>query len=409
MSHVTSSAARHRGRGSRTHGALTLMLASSIVLGLVGSLAAVFFYRHLNENLVVKDIEAQLGDDRPEQVAPGKPVNILVMGSDTREGKGNNIDGLTETAEHSDTTILVHLSSDRTFAYGVSIPRDSVVDRPDCTTEDGEEIPPAPDSMFNTAFTAGGPGCTVRTVEQLTGIKIDHYVKVDGFRDMVDAVDGVTVCIPEAVEDPAHNIFLPEGVQNVRGKEALAYVRSRYAVGNGSDIGRIKRQQAFVASLVNKVVSAGTLARVDRLVSFLDAATKTVQVDSGLGNVAKLAALGNEFRDIGLDEIKFVTIPWEVYPDDPNRVQWAPEAAGVWERIRKDNPLSAKQTEGAISANAPPGVPTAEPTQEPTDGPVTDDPSGLPSEDTGSPGSQPSRRPEGTLDPDEAAAVGLCA
>ena len=106
-------------------------------------------------------------------------MNILVMGSDSRDGAGNNIDGLTGGGERSDTTIMIHLSADRQSAYGISIPRDSLVDRPDCIDEDGDTIPGATGAMWNEAFSVGGAACTIRQFEQLTDIRINNYVVVD--------------------------------------------------------------------------------------------------------------------------------------------------------------------------------------------------------------------------------------
>ena len=239
---------RRRGKAPRTHVVGKVLLSTLIVLGMVTGLAVVFIYRHLNDNLTVLDVASQL-ENRPEKQnqasdVPQEPLNILVMGSDSREGDGNNIDGLTGDGARSDTTILMHLSADRERAYGVSIPRDSLVTRPDCKTEDGETIPGGENEQWNTAFALGGPACTIQQFEQLTGVFVDHFVVVDfsGFRDMVDAIDGVEVCIPEDIEDPEHGINIPAGTREVRGKEALNYVRARYTLGDGSDIGRIARQ-----------------------------------------------------------------------------------------------------------------------------------------------------------------------
>lgn len=287
---------------------------------------------------------------------PREPVNVLVMGSDTRQGKGNKIDN--ESGEGgSDTTILLHLSADRKHAYGISIPRDSMVNRPEC---DHGSIPAADYQQWNAAYAIGGPACTIQQFEQLTGIRIDHYITVDfnGFKDMVDAIGGVEVCIPQTIDDRAHGIYLAAGTRDISGKEALSYVRQRYAVGDGSDIGRMKRQQAFIASMANKVVSAGTLTSPRRLFNFLDAATKSLTVDPGLSNLGKIAKLGWDFRNINLDNVQFMTIPWTWDPQNPNRVVWAPEAKDVWRKIRNDNALSSRLTTDAISAAKPPGEST---------------------------------------------------
>ena len=135
--------------------------------------------------------------------------------------------------------------------------------------------------MWNEAYSFGGPACTIQQFEQITGIHIDHYVVVDfgSFKGMVDAVDGVEVCVPEDIDSSEYGITIKKGTRTLDGKEALAYVRVRHGVGDGSDIGRIKRQQAFIGALVAKVLSSGTLTRFDRLVRFLNAATKGLTTD----------------------------------------------------------------------------------------------------------------------------------
>jgi LCP family protein required for cell wall assembly len=233
-----------------------------------------------------------------------------------------------------------------------------MVDRPDCKNPDGSTIPGGDNVMWNEAFGLGGPACTIQQFEQLTGIRLDHFVVVnfEGFQGMVDAIGGVEVCIPEPIVDPDHGINIPAGTRKIKGKEALNYVRERYVVGNGSDIGRMKRQQAFIASMAHQVISAGTLARPDHLVRFLDAATKSLTVDKGFDNLVDIAKLGIQFKDIGLDKIQFITIPNVPDPADPNRLVWKqPQANQVWEKIAHDEPLTKKLSEDVISAGNLPG------------------------------------------------------
>src|SRR6478735_8046944 len=274
---ATPGGPKRRAKPKRRHTVGKVLLATLVALAIATGLSVVYLYRHLNGNLEVLDPTDQLSD-RPSKLVEGPkgPLNILVMGSDTRDGEGNNIDGLTGGGERSDTTILLHLSADRKRAYGISIPRDLLVDRPECKKEDGSTIAGGTQVMWNEAFALGGPACTIQQFEQITGIRLDHFVKVDfeGFRGMVDAIGGVQVCIPEDIDDPAHAIHIEAGTRKLKGKQALNYVRERYVIGNGSDVGRMKRQQAFIASMAHQVVTAGTLSRPDRLVRFLDSATK---------------------------------------------------------------------------------------------------------------------------------------
>lgn len=389
---------KRRGKVRKRHTVGKVLLATVVVLGLVTGLGVAFLYRHLNGNLEVLDPTAQLSN-RPDKVVvegPREPLNVLIMGSDTRDGAGNNIDGLTGGGERSDTTILLHLSADRKRAYGISIPRDLLVDRPECKTKGGDKIAGADQVMWNEAFAVGGPACTIQQFEQVTGVRLDHFVKVDfeGFKGMVDAIGGVEMCIPEDIDDPAHHIHIAAGTRKLHGNEALNYVRERYVVGDGSDVGRMKRQQAFIASMAHQVVTAGTLARPDRLLRFLDSATKSLTVDPGLKNVTKIAELGNQFKSIGLDNIQFITIPIMTAPSDPNRLAWKqPEAGEVWAKVRKDQPLSRRLTSDIISAGDLPG---SSPSSSPSTSP------------SGSPSGSPTSKPEDEASAEALANAGLC-
>lgn len=373
-----------------------VVLASVVVLGMVTALSVVFIYRHLNGNLKVENVTSALGDERPEEIyeGNGEPLDILILGDDTRSGK-NKIDG--ESGGGSDTTILVHLSADRSRAYAVSIPRDSIVDRPECGKDD--EVPAESNAMWNAAYAIGGPACTIRQLEATTGVRVEHYVVVDfnGFKDMVDAVGGVPMCIPEDIDDPGHDIFIPAGDEVLlKGDQALDYVRVRYFGAEKSDISRIKRQQAFIAALVNKVKSAGTLSRLDRVVKFLDAATKSLTLDEGLGSLTKIGKIGMQLQGIGLDKVQFVTIPNAYYTRDSDyfgRVYWTPEAKDVWKKIQLDEPLSRQLTGGSITAAKPPGS-----SKSPSSPGTTDSPS-----NSASPTPEEARKAA-----EEAKKVGLC-
>lgn len=344
--------ARHRQPEARSRRVLKRVLAIVGVFLVVITTGAVVVVKHLEGNITGIHIGDQLGH-RPKPKVHG-PVNVLVMGDDTRKGQGPQIGG--STPGLSDTTILLHLSANRKFAYGVSLPRDAMVERPSCKTSGGDVVPGGL-TQFNAAYAIGGPLCTVKTVEQLTGVPITHFavIKFSGFRQMVDAIGGVQVCVPEQIDDPQSNIHFSPGTYTVDGEQALNYVRVRHGVGDGSDIGRMKRQQAFIASMINKVVSAGTLANPVRLYHFLDAATKSLITDQDFAHLGSLASLGSSLKNIGLDHIKFITVPYEAYPPDPNRVQWAPEAKKLWKLIINDEPLTPRFETGVINAADTPG------------------------------------------------------
>ncbi len=349
MSHTP----RHREE-VRKHRVLRAAVISVAAVLVVALTAGFFVYRHLEGNIEALDVTDQLGDDRPDEIVQKdvehKPLNILLLGSDTREGQAGGIGG--DTPGLSDTTILLHLSADRSRAYGVSIPRDLMVERPECEKKDGSGTDPGGLNQFNAAYAVGGPACTIKTVEEISDIRINHFVVVDfnGFRAMVDALDGVPVCVPEEVNDDIGKIYLPAGSYEVKGQQALSYVRLRHGLSENGDIGRMKRQQTFLASMANKAISAGTLANPVRLYNFLDAATKSLTTDPGLASLKHLAGLAKQLKDIGLDKIQFLSIPFETYEPDPNRLQLAPEADRIWERLRHDEPLTKRQSLGITTA-----------------------------------------------------------
>jgi LCP family protein required for cell wall assembly len=203
--------------------------------------------------------------------------------------------------------------------------------------------------MWNEAFSVGGPACTIRQFEQITHVRVDNYVVIDfqGFKDMVNALDGVEVCIPEDIVDPEHGITLKAGTREIKGDEALSYVRVRHT-GDGTDPNRIRRQQAFMAAMINKAISGGMLVRPDRLVKFLNAVTGSIQTD--YDNIAQLADLGLSFNGIGLNNIRFVTTPWVYSTTQVGRVEWTPQVDDLWKLVRDDTPLTQQFTSQSISA-----------------------------------------------------------
>lgn len=399
-------APKRRGKAAKRHTVGRVILISAVVMALVTGLGVVYLVRHLDGNIESQSLEA-LGEDRPEKVyvGNGEPLNILVMGSDTRDGAGNDIDG--EGGGGSDTTILVHLSADRSRAYAISIPRDSIVDRPECESSSADT-----DVMWNAAYTVGGPVCTVDQLETLTDVFVDHYAVIDfnGFGEMVDAVGGVPVCVPEDMVDEKRDIFVPAGDPSVlSGDEALDYVRARY-VGEliqQNDISRIKRQQTFIAALVREVKSAGTLTRLDRVVSFLDAATKSLETDDELDSVVRIGKIAMQLQNIGLENVKFVTLPTEYYPTDSEfrgKVFWSPEATSIWRLINEDKKLPKRLLDGSISAEPPATSSEGATPSEPTGSGTPESPTATPSEPTPS---EPT--PETTEPEPEEQVPGVCA
>ena len=397
------------------HTVAKVIVATLLALALATGVSVVLVYNHWNGNLNQKSLAGQLKNrpDKQGSDGPQEPLNILVMGSDTREGEGNNIDGMTLSGERSDTTLLIHLSANRKFAYGISIPRDTLVDRPECYEEDGTPIPAAQDVMWNDAFSVGGPACTIQQFEQISGVRVDNYAVIDfrGFKDMVNALDGVEVCIPEDIVDTERGITLEAGTREIKDEEALSYVRVRYTVGDGTDPNRIRRQQAFMAAMMSKVVRADMLARPDRIVGFMNALTDSIQTD--FANIAQLAKIGGTFQGIGLHKVKFVTTPWEYSTTQEGRVEWTPEVDDLWDLVVEDEPLSEEFVEDSISAADDPQGGASEDPSASSDDPTEDSSEsgggGGDGENGGGGGGNNGGSPDdGGLSEDERASAGLC-
>jgi len=365
---------RRKDNPSRRRTIIKWVAIGLSILVLSAATGILIVYKKLESN--INGVVIDLGKDRPEKPkveGPQQPLNVLVLGSDNRDG--TNIGG--DTPGLSDTTILLHLSANRKRAYGVSLPRDAMVDRPECRTKNGKGKVPGGLTQFNAAYSVGGPACTIKTVEHLTNIRIDHFVVINfaGFKDMVNAINGVTVCLPKEVNDDVGHIHLPAGTYKVNGNQALDYVRVRHDIGAPTgDIGRMKRQQSFIAAMVEKVVSKGTLTNLPRLYRFLDAATKSLTTDPGFAHLKELASLGSSLKNIGLDNIQFITVPNQPYAPDPNRLEWAPEAENVWRKMRFDKPLGRLAADAVTPGRKPGETPSssASPSPSPSSGATKD-------------------------------------
>ncbi|GAB2597615.1 LCP family protein [Streptomyces capparidis] len=313
-------------------------------------------YRKLDGNIRTDRTTARILDDyesqRPKRAAVSyDALNILLIGSDDRSGANAEYGG-DEGSQRSDTTILLHLSADRKNATAVSIPRDLMVDIPACRDEEGDETR-AQRAQFNWAFQFGGAACTIRTVEIMTGIRIDHHLIVDftGFKKMVDAVDGVDICLPEPARDTDARLDLPAGRQTLDGEQALAFVRARKGIGDGSDTQRMERQQQFLASLVGKVQSKGILFSPTKLYSVMDAATSSLIADEGLDSLGELYKLARSVEKTPTENVVFLTVPREPYVLDPNRDQLVqPDADELFSALREDRAVRVAEPETVQAA-----------------------------------------------------------
>ena len=326
--------------------------ASSLALLLVAVAGSGYvILKHFNANLEQDDIRGLLGA-QPVNLHP-QAENIMVLGSDSRQGLSKAY-GSGLVTDQSDTLMIIHIPADRKWAEVMSIPRDSWVNIPACRMGNGQVSAPQ-QFKINEAFAIGnldgnhtalGVACTVKTIEQDTGIYINHFIVVNftGFENMVAALGGVYECNPTPINDPKSNLHLAAGTHLLTPAQALGYVRARYTLGDGSDLERIGRQQAFMSSLVSRVKSE--LLDPIAIYRFLDAATKSVTIDSQLGGIKGLYDLGESLRAIPSSKIAFFTIPnfprGEVVPGDTANVLWTqPEDSRIFASFRDDVPASS--------------------------------------------------------------------
>jgi LCP family protein required for cell wall assembly len=244
--------------------------------------------------------------------------------------------------------MLIHLNASHTRAIVLSIPRDLIVSRPACRERVGGDavISGSADAMFDSAMNLGGPPCAVATVQDMSGMRIDHFIRLDfnGFRTMTTVLGGVQVCVPRpGIHDWRSNLNISAGLHTITGNEALAFVRDRHAIGNGGDLGRIQMQQMFVSSLLRKVLSAGTLTNPMMMYRLANVATGALTTDPGLGSVQSLLSLGESLKGLQLGNITFLTLPNETDPVNVDRlIPLEPQAAAVWQLLRSDQPWTGR-------------------------------------------------------------------
>ncbi|MFC9925395.1 LCP family protein [Streptomyces sp. NPDC127190] len=348
---------RGRRRKARSTGRKALLATAWTAAGVValGGAGAGYLYFKLNGNLHSVDINQALGADRPTKIDNGSE-NILVLGSDTRSGSNRKLGGgADDGSARSDTAMIVHIYEGHTKASVVSIPRDTLIDRPRCTDTKGTAYPAAAGVMFNSAYSTGGAACAVKTVESITGIRMDHYLEVDfsGFQKLIDDLGGVQVTTTKNIDDPQSHLTLKAGTHTLDGAQALGLVRTRHGVGDGSDLGRIQLQQAFVKALINQVRQVGVFSNPKKLYDLADTATKAVTTDSDLGSVNSLIDFASGLKGIGAKNLSMVTMPVQYDPANPNRVLLEKQKAQlVWDALKNDRRIPKAATEGTATGEA---------------------------------------------------------
>jgi LCP family protein required for cell wall assembly len=313
----------------------------AFVLLAVGT-AGYLYLKHLEGNINSTDV----GDAGSKGFSKDEAFNILIIGTDKRTGAGNEGYGDKGSVGHADTNILLHVAEDRTNATAMSIPRDLIVDVPDCPTKqpDGStKVIPGTDGVrFNTSLGQDGrdPGCTMRTVETLTGVHVDHFMMADfnAVKTLTTAVGGVKVCLAHAVNDDKSKLNLSAGEHTIQGEQALAFVRTRHGFGNEGDLDRIKVQQQFLGSLMRQMSSGDTLTNPKKLYKLAEAATEALTVDTGIDDVGTLKDMALELKKVPTKNITFLTVP--VVDNPAERVKATvvpgPTAPQVFAAIKSD-------------------------------------------------------------------------
>jgi LCP family protein required for cell wall assembly len=317
---------RAKPRASRRRKALAWAAGAVGFAAVATGVCGYLVYEHFNDNITTVDV----GDAGSRSVTHDGPMNILVIGTDSRQGLGGRY-GDSANVGHADTTILFHVSADRGNATALSIPRDIVTGIPACPTKqkDGSTkvIPGSPRSTsspkFNESLGQEGrdPGCTMRLVKQLTGIQVDHFMMVDfeAVKTLSAAVGGVEVCLSRPLVDRDSKIDLSAGRHRIEGEQALEFVRTRHALQNQSDLDRIKLQQNFLSSMIRQIKSSGALTSPSKLWTLADAATRALTVDSAIGSVSRLSTLARDLSAIDTRHITFATLPVVDNPAEGSR------------------------------------------------------------------------------------------
>ncbi|MFC5281343.1 LCP family protein [Arcanobacterium canis] len=329
----------------RFHWGRVIGLTVLAIVLFLGSAFGVIYY-NLVSSIQTHELDSLISDSRPTLQNADKKnraLNILILGSDSREGYTTHSK---VTGMRADTTMLLHISKDRQRVDVVSIPRDMLVEIPSCTLPNGSKTDPRNMSMFNNAFALGGKtgdvgaaaACAVSTTEKLTGLYIDDYavVNFNGFQDIVNSLGGVDICVAEPIDDKAAHLKLPAGCQTLGGEDALALARARYSIGDGSDIGRIDRQQQVVMSIINKALKQNSVSDLPTLYRTVQSVLKHLDVSSGLGDVSFLASLASNLTGLKGDSLHFYTMPWEWAGA---RVVPAATAPQVWQALKADQPV----------------------------------------------------------------------
>lgn len=359
-----------RPPGRRRRRILRVLAAVVALLVLAAAGAGYLYLRHLNNTL--RKSRLDLGDNKIGKPAPNaagqSPLNLLLLGSDSRKGEENvRLGGAREDAGRkplADVQMLVHVAADRRSMSVVSIPRDTRVTIPECTDPEDGTVYPEQTAPINQALQHGGPGCAVATWKELTGVYIDHFMMVDfaGVVKMADAIGGVPVCVDKNIhshDSQGHGsgLKLKAGTTRVQGEQALQWLRTRYGFEDGSDIGRARAQHMYMNSMVRELKAGTKLTDPDKLRKLAEAAVATLTVDESIGTVGKLYDLAKDLKRVPTERITMTTMPFVYGPQAGYVLPKPGDAEQVFSLLRNDIALDGKdrkkKPEPELSPDAP--------------------------------------------------------
>jgi LCP family protein required for cell wall assembly len=310
------------------------------------SLAAYAKYRGVVGSIHRENVTAAMLGKRPPYTAG---LNILIIGSDSRQGLGRRF-GSDVLGARSDTSMLLHIAPGHTRADIISFPRDSMVPVLACANDQqghpGQSAQPGEVERLNATFAAGGAPCLWKTLEQETGIRIQHFVEVNfaGFQSIVNDVGGVPVCLPFAINNPQARLHLAAGKRVVNGAQALAFVRLRENIGEGSDTQRIQRQQYFLAAVMQKLKATNLLSQPSRIFNVVRDVAKALTTDSGL-DLSTMLRIADSMKSLSSGSVQLVTVPVVPYAGDPT-------AELSWEQPQSDRMFRALEADRALPTSA---------------------------------------------------------
>ena len=364
-------------KGFARHGRIRVQSKPNAIGGLIfKGLAAVLGAAIAVAGISVWDISnsirangIELGGPKVTAADLKGPINMLLLGSDSRAGTDPKIFG-PSSGVLADVEILIHISADRKNAVALSFPRDLLVPWPACpSTTGGSGYLPQALGQINATISNGGPGCTLLTIEQLTGLQIPYLATINfgGVIEMSNAIGGVDVCVARPIHDQYTFLNLDAGIHNLKGMEALQFLRTRHGVGDGSDLSRISNQQVFLTSLLRKIKSEGVLANPIQLYSLASAAARNMQLSTSLTDLNTMIGIASALKSVDLNKMTFLQVPSHGGLPAPYSGRVMPtydQANLIFQKLVNDEPIiidKANTGSGAVAQGGATATPFATP------------------------------------------------